>query len=598
MARSGRELGTGGSFLEKLWEILDEPSNEPYICWQPEGLSFVILDIQDFEANVLTKYFKHSNHNSFVRQLNMYAFVKTCNDSTYREFQNPHFQRARKDLMVNIKRKASVAGAGKETAATNKLTEGQTSRQKAMLKRQEEEEEAAEAVKKRMNAGTENTTRRGKRESATGVTPLMMPSPNLHNQNVSWDPKLASMDPSLNGSLTSPWGDPQGYGPPSAGIADSPFSMNMFRMNSDTSVGEPLLLPQRRNPEGISQGDDFAFSRMNSLDPNNPAGLMMGGRPRSGSTGSYTGGISSGAGGRGGMGVPMELFENTKGRVRELETRNFLLTERFNELKQHVEQLMITLHTYFADTAAATVDKDGGPSPHKQASPGGAKAVGSSSSGNGGFGKRTDLSVNVKSEASSGGGSSPRNTPAGKTAQALAMLLNATASSIGGGKANNGNAAAMGTMATDDDQDHSPAAKALKATLGSSTSTASLGENIAERNTQDAAELMTGLRGPPDARTTEGATNFLGLISSINRNSTAPGRFLGGTLAGQAIVKQASLPASFAPPGAAVGVAAGATAAAPEQKVGSKRPREERSADAGRSLAGQPLKKMASTRDY
>ena len=52
MPKSDRELGTGGTFLEKLWEILSEPSNTPYINWQPDGLSFVIHDVKLFEANV------------------------------------------------------------------------------------------------------------------------------------------------------------------------------------------------------------------------------------------------------------------------------------------------------------------------------------------------------------------------------------------------------------------------------------------------------------------------------------------------------------------------------------------------------------------
>ena len=138
-----RESGYGGSFLDKLWDILAEPTNHPYISWQPSGLSFVIHDVTDFEMHVLTKYFKHSNHNSFVRQLNMYSFVKTCNDSNYREFQNPFFQRDRKDLMANIKRKASVPGA-RDTSQPKKSSEGLTQRQRAMIAQQHADEEAAE----------------------------------------------------------------------------------------------------------------------------------------------------------------------------------------------------------------------------------------------------------------------------------------------------------------------------------------------------------------------------------------------------------------------------------------------------------------------
>ena len=177
-----KEAGYGGSFLEKLWEILAEPANHPYICWQPSGLSFVIHDVQDFETYVLTKYFKHSNHNSFVRQLNMYSFVKTCNDSNYREFQNPFFQRARRDLMINIKRKASAPGASKDILQPKKVTEGMTQRQRAMIAQQQADEEAAERAK--LRAEVHKTTTKQKE---TGLTNLMLPSPGLNGNSVTWD---------------------------------------------------------------------------------------------------------------------------------------------------------------------------------------------------------------------------------------------------------------------------------------------------------------------------------------------------------------------------------------------------------------------------
>lgn len=48
------------------------------ICWTPDQEAFIINKekIMDFSNQVLAKYFKHSNYGSFVRQLNMYNFVK------------------------------------------------------------------------------------------------------------------------------------------------------------------------------------------------------------------------------------------------------------------------------------------------------------------------------------------------------------------------------------------------------------------------------------------------------------------------------------------------------------------------------------------
>ena len=54
------------------------------------------------------------------------------------------------------------------------------------------------------------------------------------------------------------------------------------------------------------------------------------------------------------------VFEDTKNRVRELETRNFLLTEKFNALRSQYHQMMILMHTFFADTAAIEKEAGGG----------------------------------------------------------------------------------------------------------------------------------------------------------------------------------------------------------------------------------------------
>jgi HSF-type DNA-binding len=93
------------AFLEKLYDILEEVSLESYISWQPDGLSFLIRDVNSVSELVLPHYFKHNNIQSFVRQLNMYSFTKTRHDSNYREFRQPLFQRGRRDLLSLIKRK-------------------------------------------------------------------------------------------------------------------------------------------------------------------------------------------------------------------------------------------------------------------------------------------------------------------------------------------------------------------------------------------------------------------------------------------------------------------------------------------------------------
>ena len=87
---------------------MENVSLQPYISWQPDGLSFLIKDVQAVSEFVLPYYFKHNNIQSFVRQLNMYNFTKTRHDSNYREFRQPLFQKGRRDLLSDIRRKSQV----------------------------------------------------------------------------------------------------------------------------------------------------------------------------------------------------------------------------------------------------------------------------------------------------------------------------------------------------------------------------------------------------------------------------------------------------------------------------------------------------------
>ena len=103
-----KNVTTPPAFLEKLYDIMENVSLQPYISWQPDGLSFLIKDVQAVSEFVLPYYFKHNNIQSFVRQLNMYNFTKTRHDSNYREFRQPLFQKGRRDLLSDIRRKSQV----------------------------------------------------------------------------------------------------------------------------------------------------------------------------------------------------------------------------------------------------------------------------------------------------------------------------------------------------------------------------------------------------------------------------------------------------------------------------------------------------------
>ena len=600
MSKGPKEGAVSGSFLEKLTEILSDETNTPYICWQPSGMSFLIKDVADFEAHVLTKYFKHSNHNSFVRQLNMYNFVKTCNDANYREFHNPNFQRDRRDLMVNIKRKASQPSANANAGREDKKpqVEHMTQRQKAMMEQQERENERAEAAKRRRDAARAA-------QQAANVSNGLSPGGPVSGGAVSWDPKMgyAGTGNDLL-SMVSPF-DYNGN--------ESPFTA--FRMDSVNSInGEPLLLPSRRNPEGIHSvtEDNFAFARLNSLDPNNiglPPPPIGRARSNSGSSvpgkgGKSRGGFPHAYSGQGGAAAAaaFQMNQDTINRVRELETRNFLLTERFNELRSQSRTVMLLLHGFLNDIVDAENLKSGSGTPVSVARR-------NSSS------KLDNKGISPKGSPRSDGGGDALNrvtravaTSAATALQELSPLVyqqklgvppssasasasgSASASASASGSGSDKGAAAADGKNDENERGNSPAARALKAAGGSS---GDLMDDIADKNTQDAVDLIKSMRSA-DAKTNEGANNFVSLISSIQSSATKKSIKV-SALDGLPIVKQSSLPASFAPfPQPQLGSPKNSSVdggnSSSSSMSGMKREREE---DGQGTLAGKPLKKLA-----
>lgn len=79
-------------FVQKTYDIFMSGEHGNCCCWNQQGTSIIIKDIHYFSQYVLPKYFKHSNFQSFVRQLNMYDWHKVVQDPSNGEFKHPYFQ--------------------------------------------------------------------------------------------------------------------------------------------------------------------------------------------------------------------------------------------------------------------------------------------------------------------------------------------------------------------------------------------------------------------------------------------------------------------------------------------------------------------------
>jgi len=102
------------AFLAKLWALVNDPSCDDLISWDPSGASFHVYDQSRFAREILPRYFKHNNFASFIRQLNMYGFRKMStiehgslkNERDDIEFAHPHFIKGQESLLESIKRRA------------------------------------------------------------------------------------------------------------------------------------------------------------------------------------------------------------------------------------------------------------------------------------------------------------------------------------------------------------------------------------------------------------------------------------------------------------------------------------------------------------
>ncbi|KAI3930824.1 hypothetical protein MKX01_037270 [Papaver californicum] len=90
-------------FLVKCYDMVDDTNTDSIISWCSSNGSFIIYDMIAFQKELLSKYFKHSNFSSFMRQLNTYGFRKMDPDRLI--FGNEKFIKGQKQLLKDISRR-------------------------------------------------------------------------------------------------------------------------------------------------------------------------------------------------------------------------------------------------------------------------------------------------------------------------------------------------------------------------------------------------------------------------------------------------------------------------------------------------------------
>lgn len=90
-------------FVNRLYKIVSDDTYTE-IGWSDDGKGFRIYDKEGFMKNVLPLVSKTREYSAFIRQLNLYGFIKVKSSThLYEEYFHTNFQKGREDLLPYVR---------------------------------------------------------------------------------------------------------------------------------------------------------------------------------------------------------------------------------------------------------------------------------------------------------------------------------------------------------------------------------------------------------------------------------------------------------------------------------------------------------------
>ena len=197
-----------------LYEICSAENLKSIIHWTDDGKAFKIESRELFEEHVLPKFYKHSNFNSFQRQLNMYDFHKKTRSINEIVFVHENFREGNTEELIKITRKSNPASEHHEKNQLNSIAAYSARQATQKLKPsaiqvlEELKDKEASSSRELMDSASENKSLKrshiGKSfhpnlannlnlvRSQTSYTPVRLPMQNLSDEDMPPTPPLAN----------------------------------------------------------------------------------------------------------------------------------------------------------------------------------------------------------------------------------------------------------------------------------------------------------------------------------------------------------------------------------------------------------------------